>query len=176
MGDYYEAALRSEYARDGERLWLEDVINRLSNCRVWKYPDVIYWNHPELPKEFRAKGYSVCFQTTEQDGHPRYVMVSRSHTDVPVSLQTIIDDLTSDEIVLPFAKFGEYPTKPSKRRGPGTHATIKFWARWYMLSVSGLPRPYYRLTKPRKSADSTTFQSCEDLRKRQQALRAKNRE
>jgi hypothetical protein len=174
MGDYYEAALRNEYAKSEERLWLEDIINRLSNCCVWKHPDVFYWNHPERPQDLRQKGYSVCFQTVERDGHPRYVMISRSDTDIPVSLQSILDDLSSKEIILPFEKFGDYFAKARKRREPGKYATIKFGSRWYMLSVSGLPKPYYRFSSTQRPARSTTFRSYEDLKKRQLALRIQN--
>jgi hypothetical protein len=173
MGDYYEAALRNAYAKDEQRLWLEDIVNRLSGCRVWKYPDVMYWNHPELPEHLRSKGYSVCFQSADRDGHPLYVMVSRSHTDTPVSLQRIIDDLCSKEIVLPFVRFGEYYAQPSKRRGPGKHATIKFGSRWYMLSVSGRPKPYYRLTRPAKTTSAKSELTYEVLKERQQTARAK---
>ena len=171
--DYYEAALRS--APDEQRLWLEDVINRLTGRPVFKCHEIKYWNHPELPESLRAQGYYVCYQSADRAGYPLYIMSSRSHTSEPLKLEEIVDDLRSTEIVLPFERFGEYYAKRKQRRGPGKYATIRFGARWYMLSVCGSMKPYYKLVETKKSAIRSEALTYAELRERQAALRAANR-
>jgi len=139
--NFYEAVIGNANQRDEQRLWLEDVINRLTGRPVWKCHEVQYWNHPELPKSLRKQGYYVYYQSSDQTGHPIFLMFSRSDTDELLTLERILDDLRSGEIAFPFEKFGAYYAQPKRRCGPGTYATIRFGTRWYMLSRCGSMNP-----------------------------------
>ena len=99
-------------------------------------------------------------------------MISRSHTSAPVSLEQIIEELSSNDVVFPFAKFGEYYAQRKRRRGPGTYATIEFRTHWYMISVCGQLKPYYRLTKPEQPKALTQALTYQELKERQMAARA----
>jgi hypothetical protein len=102
-------------------------------------------------------------------------MISRSRTDEVLDLERILDDLKSAKVVFPFEKFGEYYAFRRQHRGPGKYATIKFGARWYMLSVCGSLKPYYKLVETRKPVAANKALTYAELKKRQLALRAKNR-
>ena len=171
-GDQYEAALRRLQQSD-ERLWLNDVINRLEGRPVWKCHEVQYWNHPELPEHLQREGYYVCYQSADRAGYPLYVMISRSHTNEALTLENIVENLRSSDIVLPFEKFGDYYAKKSTRRGPGKHATIRFGKRCYMLSICGTFKPYYNLVVETKPEVRTPALTYDDLKKRMLDLRAK---
>ena len=175
MVDYYEAELRRGFNNDEQRLWLADVVNRLSDRPVWKCQEIQYWNHPELPEPMRAQGYYACLQSADRNGYPLFIMISRSHTTNKVSLAQIVDELSSQDIVFPFAKFGEYYARRSSSRGPGKYATIKFGSRWYMISVCGQPKPYYRLIRPeRLKAAVRRTPTYKELEERQREARAKS--
>ena len=146
MTDCYEAALRDAFTKDEQRLWLIEIVNRLSGRPVRKCHEVLYWNHPGLPEHLRVQGYYACYQSVDRNGYPIYLMIGRSHTNEHLNLDQIIDDLGSSTIVFPFEKFGDYYAQRS-RRGPGKHATIKFGNIWYMLSVCGHLKPHYRLVR-----------------------------
>jgi hypothetical protein len=148
--DIFEAELRAAFSNDEQRRWLTDVVNRLSGRPVSKCQEVKYWNHPELQEHLRVEGYSCCYQTSDRAGYPLYVMLSRSHTVEPIALAQIIDELSSDEIVHPFEKFGDYYVERSRSRGPGKYATIRFGSRWYMVSVCGQFKPHFRLVEARR--------------------------
>jgi len=165
-GDFYEAALRSEHQKNKHRLWLADVVNRLSGRYVSKCAELTYWNHPGLPQHLRAEGYYVCFQTEDRSGHPIYVMISRSHTSEQIDVKQIAKEFDSEEVVFPFEKFGEYYAQRKRRRGPGIYATIKIGPRWYMLSVCGQLKPHYRLVQVERSRNTNkalTFKEYMDL-------------
>lgn len=147
--DYYESILREADSRGEEHLWLSDLVDRLASSRVFKCRELQYWNHPDLPDHMRAQGYYVCLQTSDRFGGILYIMISRSHTNEILELAQIIEDLSSPEVVFPFSKFNAYYAIRSKEDGLGKYATIGFGARWYMISVCGIPKPYHKLIQTR---------------------------
>lgn len=169
-GDYYEAELRSAYCKDEQRRWLDDLVDRLSACGIAKCNEGQYWNHPQLPPHLRVEGYYCCYQLTDRTGHPQYAMISRSKTSNLLDLKQIIEDLGSQEIAYPFEKFGDYFAQPRHSRGPGKFATIRFGLRWYMLSVCGQFKPYFKLVSERHTVPKRPL-SLHELKER---LVAKN--
>jgi hypothetical protein len=172
--DYFEAALREDDRRQGQRAWLDEIISRLTGSLVFIRRESQYWNHPKLPPIFRSQGYSVCCQTKDHYGFPLYIMISRSHTTKLLGLDDLLDELRSSEMVIPFKNFGEYFSRSRAVRhgvkvGPGTYATIKFGEWWYMISQSGFQKPYFRLT----SARLPTGHDVQDLNFNFDEIRAK---
>ncbi len=170
--NFYDFVVRNSYHKDEQRLWLEDVINRLADRPVLKCHEKGYWNHPELPDSLRKKGYYVCYQSSDRVGYSLYLMISRSHTDELITLERILDDLRSKEIVFPFEKFGEYYAQQD-RRAPGTYATIRFGMRWYMLSKCGFMKPYYKLFDKKRRADQQKALTYAEYKEHLKAARAK---
>ena len=148
--DYLATTYRHECDQSEQSRWLTEVADRLATCRTFKCREIQYWNHPDLPEHLRAQGYYVCYQTSDHYGYPLYMMISRSHTNECIELEQIIRELRSTDIVFPFKSFGEYYARRSVKRGPGKYSTIKFDARWYMISVCGTMKPYYKLIKEEK--------------------------
>ena len=154
-GKESQKTVSTDIAQDEQRLWLDDVVTRLCGQPVWKCNDLQYWNHPELPEQARVQGYYVCYQTADRAGYPLYVMISRSQTNDLIHLEEVINDLRSAKVVFPFSTFGEYYAQRSKRRGPGTYATIRFGSRWYMLSVCGQLTPFHKFVMQGKAGHAT---------------------
>jgi len=139
-----------------QREWLIEFVNRLSVNRLCEHPGHAYWNHPDLPESARVQGFSLSYQSSDRYGHTIHLMISRSNTDHTLTLSEILGDLTSRLIEVPF-KFGQYH---KHLPDPGTYATIRFGTRWYMLSRSGIRRPYHTLiktSKPSANQQSVTF-------------------
>jgi hypothetical protein len=163
-GNNYEAELRQEYRKDEQCLWLEDLVGQLSGCRVAKCRELQYWNHPELQPHLRVEGYSCCYQFVDRAGYPQYAMIARSRTAELLSSEQIVNELSSQEVVFPFEKFGDYDRQRERRRGLGKYATIRFGTRWYMISTCGAFKPYFRLVakEPKIPNNPLTFQEFTD--------------
>ena len=146
----YEAELRRPDREKEQRIWLADLVDRLSGCRVAKCRELHYWNHPELEPHLRVEGYYCCYQFIDHSGYPQYAMIGRSRTSELLDLEQIIDELRSEELVFPFERFGEYYPQRKRKTEPGECATVRFGSRWYMLSVCGQLRPYFKLVANRQ--------------------------
>jgi len=170
--DYYEAALREDEKRRTQRTWLEEVAGRLSDYPVLECEARPYWNR------FGCQGYYACYQTKDRWGYPLWLMISRSHTSTLLTLDELLDDLRSSEITIPFEEFGEYPSRARAQSlgakiGPGTYATIRFGRRWYMISRSGKPKPYFKLFEISQRVPRPTPLTYAKLKEMQNAARAK---
>jgi hypothetical protein len=166
MADIYEAALRRQYVADetDHRRWLAEVTSRLSDHRGRSIERLLYRNRPNRPEELQEQGFYLCFQTSNRYGGTIYIMISRSRTDTHLTVNEIIDNLSSNEVEYPFKEFGEYRSGRRRDAEPGQYATIKFGPQWYLISKSGMKKPYYRHRPSAPSKNLNKFLTYKDFR------------
>jgi hypothetical protein len=87
------------------------------------------------------QGFYICYKYFGAHSD-RYLMISRSHSDLRPTKQQIVSELRSNEIEAPAELYGRYHEHLTT---PGQYATVRYGSHWYMLSESGIPKPFHNL-------------------------------